>query len=118
MQDRLWICSQVDSEARKLDYRSHIDLGADDSPRPSLLAVKLYVKYQIVKPIFKFLDNMVYYIGWNIRRVVGYYLFVAVTLPLDRAKKKFKMIGPSIYKRAVARLKRIKAERTPVPVAH
>ena len=98
MKERLWMCFEVDREARKQLYRSLVNLEKYDHRGNILHVLKLFIKNAVIKPIKNIVNNISYYMWYNLKAVAKYWFFLAVTKPVLKFKFKLSIMMPSITK--------------------
>ena len=86
IKERLWLCFEIDQEARKQLYRSLIDLEEYDGSGTGLYVIKLFIKNVVMKPIINFVSDISYRIWWMIKSLAKYYFFLTVTKPYLKYK--------------------------------
>ena len=96
IKERLWLCFEVDREARKLPYRSLISLEKYDGSGTAILVLKLFFKNVVMKPFINIIGDISYRIWWMLKSVGKYFFFMGVTKPLEKIKKRVMIIVRSL----------------------
>jgi hypothetical protein len=96
IKERLQLCFEVDREARKLPYRSLVQLEKYDDRGSGLYVLKLFFKYVVMKPIINFIDDISYRMWWMVKSLAKYYFFIGVTKPYEKVKKRVMILVRSL----------------------